>query len=418
MFDRLFQNPCVLARQRNGPLAEDRRRYLAHCAEQQMSHRTLRSIARYTLIAAKALRLAERPGELVTRAEVKAEVDSWLGRRSRRSTSRQIRLLSVDFTGHVIRWLTFLGRLQPTAPVLRPYAHEVAQFTDYMLRERGLSPQTVLYRCRAIRRFLAEVDEADLRLDRLTVAQLDELLARKIGDNRYARSTIQTLVSVLRPFFRLGEQHGWCRPGLAAAILAPRRYRHEGLPIGPSWDDVKRLLAAAEGDRPADIRDRALLMLLAVYGLRAGEVTALCFQDFDWERELLNVPRGKSQRPRIYPLCRPAGDAVLRYLREVRPRSDRREVFLTLVAPFRPLTASSLGRAVYRRVRVLDLTLPHRGAHALRHACASHLLAQGLSLKEIGDHLGHRSPDATRIYAKVDLAALRAVGDIDLEGLS
>ena len=67
--------------------------------------------------------------------------------------------------------------------------------------------------------------------------------------------------------------------------------------MGPSWDDVKRLLAAAEGDLLADIRDRALLMLLAVYGLRAGEVTALCLKDFDWERELLWVKRSKTQQP-------------------------------------------------------------------------------------------------------------------------
>ena len=85
-------------------------------------------------------------------------------------------------------------------------------------------------------------------------------------------------------------------------------------------------------------------MLLAVYGLRAGEVAALRLKDFDWEREVLNVPHSKSQRPRTYPLCRLVGDAVLRYLREVRPRSDRREVFLTLMAPFRPLVATSLGR--------------------------------------------------------------------------
>jgi integrase/recombinase XerD len=417
MFERLFQNPFVLARQRNGPLAEERHRYLAHCAQEQMSRETLRRIARYTLIAAQALRLAERPSELVTRAEVKAEVDRWLGRRVRRSTARQTRLLGVDFTGHVSRWLTFLGLLQLAAPAQRLYAAEVARFTDYMLRERGLSPQTIVYRRRAIHRFLAEIDEADLRLDQLTVAQLDELLVRMIQDNRYARTTIQTLISALRPFFRFAEQHGWCRLGLAAAIIAPRRYQHEGLPIGPSWDDVKRLLAAVGGDQPADIRDRALLMMLAIYGLRAGEVTALNLKDFDWGREMLCVPRGKSQRPRNYPLCRPVGDAVLRYLREVRPRSDRREVFLTLVAPFRPLTANSLGRAVYRRFRALGLTLPHYGAHVLRHACASHLLSQGLSLKEIGDHLGHSDPDVTRIYAKVDLAALRAVGDVPLEGL-
>ena len=135
----------------------------------------------------------------------------------------------------------------------------------------------------------------------------------------------------------------------------------------------------------------AMLMLLAVYGLRAGEVTALRLKDFDWEREILSVSHGKSQRPRIYPLCRPVGDAVLRYLREVRHRSDRREVFLTVVAPFRPLTVAALGRMVRRRFHALGLTLPHYGPHALRHACATHLLAQGLSLKEIGDHLGHRS---------------------------
>ena len=162
---------------------------------------------------------------------------------------------------------------------------------------------------------------------------------------------------------------------------------------------------------------QACLMLLAVYGLRAGEVAALRLKDFDWERESLSVPHSKSQRPRTYPLCRPVGDAVLRYLREVRPRSDRQEVFLTLRAPFRPVDREWLGAVVSRRLHALGLTLPHYGPHALRHACATHLLAQGLSLKEIGDHLGHQSPETTRIYAKVDLAGLRAVGDFNLEGL-
>ena len=199
--------------------------------------------------------------------------------------------------------------------------------------------------------------------------------------------------------------------------MVPRVFTHAGLPVGPSWDDVRRLLAAAERGRPVDIRDRAILMLLAVYGLRAGEVTALCLKDFDWEREILSVPHSKSQRPRTYPLCRPVGDAVLRYLREVRHRSDRREVFLTVVAPFRPLTTDGLAEIVRRRLHALGLTLPHYGPHVLRHACATHLLAQGLSLKEIGDHLGHRSPEATCIYAKVDLAALRTVADFSLEDL-
>jgi site-specific recombinase XerD len=307
--------------------------------------------------------------------------------------------------------------LRRPVTVQRLYAGHVAQFSDYQLRERGLSPKTVAYSSRTIHAFLAQVEEAGLRLKTLNIVHVDELLAKKLREEEYARSTIHAWVSALRPFFRFAERHGWCRQGLAAAIMAPRIFRHGSLPVGPSWDNVKRLLTAAEGGRPADIRDRALLMLLAVYGLRAGEVAALCLKDFDWEREILSVPHSKSRRPRTYPLCRPVGDAVLRYLRKVRPRTDRREVFLTLVAPFRPLTADALGPMVRRRLHAMGLTLPHYGPHVLRHACASHLLARGLSLKEIGDHLGHRSTDATRIYAKVDLAALRTVADFSLEGL-
>jgi site-specific recombinase XerD len=417
MFDRLFKHPHALARHRNGPLSEERRRYLVHRAEQQMSAHTLQNIAAYILIVAKALRLADRSGELITRDEIETEADCWVSRKPKPPRMQKVRRSWLNFRSNAIRWLAFLGRLQPPDPVQRPYAEQITQFSDYMLRERGFSPQTIRQRCWTINNFLAQIDAAGLRLDKLTVAQVDELLVQNVRDQGYARKTIRTRVSALRSFFRLAEERGWCRPGLAVAIMAPRMFPHEGLPLGPSWVDVKRLLAAAQGDRRADIRDRAMLSLLAVYGLRAGEVVTLRLEDFDWEQELLIVPPGKRQRPRIYPLCRPVGDAVLRYLREVRPRSDRREVFFTLLAPFRPLSVAGLGDVVRHRLHALSVTLPHYGAHALRHACATHLLAKGLSLKEIGDHLGHRSPEATRLYAKVDLAGLRVVGDFDLEDL-
>jgi site-specific recombinase XerD len=411
VFEQLFQNPRVLARQQAGPLAEERRRYLAYWAEQQMAASRLQNIARSILAITEALRLADRPGELISRAEIVDEAN----RRARERQKR--RLLTFRFTAEAVRWLKFLGRLQVSVPVPSVYAEQVAEFADYLVQERGLSPRTVAYDCRTTHEFLAPIEKAGLHLKKLTVAQVDELLAKKVREEGYARVTIQRWASTLRRFFRFAEGRGWCRPGLAAAIMAPRVFTQEGLPIGPSWEDVKRLLAAAEGDRPVDIRDRALLMLLAVYGLRAGEVAALCLRDFDWERELLSVPHNKSQRPRTYPLCHPVGDAVLRYLRQVRPRSNRQEVFLTRLVPIRPLRANTVTTVVKRRLHALGLQLPHYGAHMLRHACATHLLAQGLSLKEIGDHLGHVSPDTTRIYAKVDLAALRTVGDFSLEGL-
>jgi site-specific recombinase XerD len=416
MFEQLFRSPYSLARQKNGPLAEERWRFLVHCSEQQMSRQTLRGVAHYILVAAKALHLVERPGEVVTRSEIEAEADRSFNRRIKRSR-KQVSRWRVRFIGYAIRWLTFLGRFQLPVTVRPRHADQIAEFADYLVRERGLSPKTVGYDSRTTHEFLTQIEEAGLHLKNLTVAQVDELLAKKVHDAGYARITIQRWASTLRRFFRFAEGRGWCHKGLAAAIMAPRVFAHEGLPVGPSWDNVKRLLAAAEGDRSVDIRDRALLMLLAVYGLRAGEVAHLSLKDFDWEREILNVPHSKSQRPRTYPLCRPVGDAVLRYLREARPRSDRQEVFLTVLAPFRPLLETAMSNAVKRRLHALGLSLPHYGCHVLRHACATHLLTQGLTLKEIGDHLGHQSPETTRIYAKVDLAMLRLVGNFNLEGL-
>ena len=104
----------------------------------------------------------------------------------------------------------------------------------------------------------------------------------------------------------------------------------------------------------------------------------------------------------------------MRYLREVRPGSAHRGSFLTMNAPLRPLTCSAVWRVVAERLRPIAQGLRHYGPHALRHACATHLINEGLSLKEVGDHLGHRHPDSTRIYAKVDLTRLREVADFDL----
>jgi integrase/recombinase XerD len=417
MFDRLFHKPRVLGRYRDGPLAEERRRYLVHCAQQHMARATLREIATYTLAVAKVLRLAERPGELITAVEIKAAADCWACRRSTQRLSPTVSTAWRLFTRYATRWLSFLGRLQPVIMAPPPYAGQVSAFADYMRQERGLSPLTIEINCRTVREFLPQLSAAGLRLDSLTIAQVDDILARQAREGSYTRVTVRGIVGRLRAFFRYAEARAWCRPGLAAALMAPRVSRDESIAAGPSWEDVKRLLVATHGDRPADIRARAALMLLAIYGLRAGEVVGLRLEDFDWEREMLTVQFGKRQRPRMYPLCRAVGDAVLRYLREVRPRSVRREIFLNLRAPFGPLSCCLLGHVVRQRLRALGVTLPHYGPHALRHACATHLLEQGLSLKEIGDHLGHADPETTRLYAKVDQVGLRAVGDFDLEDL-
>jgi site-specific recombinase XerD len=180
---------------------------------------------------------------------------------------------------------------------------------------------------------------------------------------------------------------------------------------------VRRLLASASSDTPRDVRDRAILMLLAIYGWRSCEVAALRLDQIGWTRRELHVWRSKCRQSQVYPLQISVAEALARYIDTVRPAVAHPEVFIHLQAPRRPITPQAIYNLVSQRLRALDIQAAHLGPHALRHACATKLLADGLTLKEIGDHLGHHSTSATMIYTKVDLRALREVGDFDVGGL-
>jgi site-specific recombinase XerD len=158
-------------------------------------------------------------------------------------------------------------------------------------------------------------------------------------------------------------------------------------------------------------------MLLITYGLRASEVAGLQLDDLDWNREMLHVRCPKPGRTHLYPFSPSVGQTILRYLREVRPERHDRRLFLTLKAPIKPLNRHMIKAIVSTRIERLGITGKRRGPHALRHAAAQHLLDQGLSMKAVGDYLGHRSVAATSVYAKVQLNALREVAAIDLEGM-
>jgi integrase len=180
---------------------------------------------------------------------------------------------------------------------------------------------------------------------------------------------------------------------------------------------VGRVIADADGETPLQRRNGAMLRLAAIYGLRSGEIRRLRVQDIDWATHRISIVRSKSGRRDILPLEASVEQAIDRYVRDARPPSDQAVLFLTVHAPFRPLSAGALYDVVASRMPTADRPRTGRGPHGLRHACARHLIEAGLSFKDVGDHLGHRSPDSTRIYAKVDLAALRLVALEDFGGL-
>lgn len=412
MFDRLFSYPKTIARHRDGPHARARERFLAHCADEGFSHSMLCKMAWQLLVVASTVDLREhrvsveeircaatRPAAFCRRLKH--------GPRASPSSSQQL------FFHVATAWLRFLGRLQKPRTEDGAFTRQITAFRQYMQCERGLSPVTIQTRCERLEWFMASLPDQRRTLHEVTVADVDAFLASK-GAAGWSRASLSVLAGSLRSFFLYAQARHWCEDSITAAIEGPRIFAQERLPRGASWEEVQRLLVSSNGGGAADIRAHAILMLLALYGLRAGEVSRLCLDDIDWDREIVSLRRPKQRCAQQYPWVASVGDAVLRYLRDARPRCSHRELFLTLGAPHRPLSSQSVTALVHARLVDVESTLDRRGAHSLRHACAAHLLASGFSFKEIGDHLGHRSANSTFFYAKVDLVGLRLVAELDM----
>ena len=171
---------------------------------------------------------------------------------------------------------------------------------------------------------------------------------------------------------------------------------------------MERGLATCDLTTAIGVRDRAVLLLLARLGLRAGDVAALQWRDIDWHAGTLCVA-GKSQRATRLPLPQEVGEAMLTYVAQARPRVSSPHVFLTTLAPLRPLSPKAVTALVARALRRAQVACPHYGAHVLRHSAATTMLRQGVSLPSIGAVLRHASVETTAHYAKVDIDLLHIV---------
>jgi site-specific recombinase XerD len=414
MFEELFAGPIARARQCEAPLPDERRQFLAHLKGLGYTNGTLRAVACELIVIVTRLDL---PGSgPVDASLVERAAQRWAAHQLRRHHSTSRRLSIRNFRYWAKQWLRYLGRWIETPPTIPPFQILLDHFAVYMAHTQGLAPASIRSHRWKTAIFLAWYARLDRPFADLTIEDVDDFLAAK-GKGPWSRRSVAVAAQALRAFFRYAEATQQCRAGIASAISGPRLFDHETLPAGPPWVDVTTIIQQQNTDRPADIRRRAALLLFATYGFRVGEVARLTLGDLDWDHNLLRVRRSKRKDVQVYPLTNDTGRALLRYLTVVRGRCASRHVFLTLLAPYRPLSCSGLWSLASRPLLAHGVQTRHHGPHTLRHACATHLLADGWSLKDIGDHLGHQSADATAIYAKVDVRGLREVARFDLGGL-
>lgn len=284
------------------------------------------------------------------------------------------------------------------------------EYAGWLQEERGLAPSTIENYAGYIRRFLTSIfGTNEPRLAAISASQVTDYIRRNAPRDR-TFSQAKNIVTSLRSFFRFARYRDYIQTGLAAVVPSVAGWSMASIPRAMPADSVRRLLDESKTWRtPAGLRNRAILLLLARLGLRAREIVRLELDDIDWSQGWLRV-HGKGRQERPLPMPHDVGEAVASYLKNGRPASTCRRVFLRSRAPFDELkTHSDISQVVHRAIDRAGIEVKVTGSHQLRHALAIDMLRQGISLTEIGQMLRHRSPEATRRYAKVDLDGLREV---------
>ena len=310
----------------------------------------------------------------------------------------------------VRRWESYLDEQQALPkPELTRADLLTADYRSYLETVRGASTSTLTQHCWTTSRFLAH-----LRYDSnpASLANLDnddiESYIRTRGQ-KTNRASLQHEIAHLRSLLRFLATRGEVKPGLDSQIDTPRLYRGEQLPRSLPWATVRALLDAIDRTTPMGLRDYAIFLMIATYGLRASEIVALKLDDIQWRAGRIQIALRKTASPLLLPLTESVAESVVAYLRRGRPPLSRREVFLRCRAPAGVLKPTAVPEAFQRWVRQSGLKIPFQGAHCLRHSFAVHLLRQGVSLKTIGDVLGHRSAESTCVYIRLAVEDLRGV---------
>lgn len=309
----------------------------------------------------------------------------------------------------VERFVSFLG-VQGVAPEARAASGKTSgeplpAFSAWLRCHRGLRESSIDAYVRRVRAVLPEIGDDPGRYD---AALLRDTLLRRF--EQISQVQAKNMAIAMRMYLRFLASCGVCPPALVGAVPTAPSWRLAALPRYIPGEAIERVIASCDTTTATGIRDRAILLLLARLALRAGDITGLELDDLDWTNARVRVC-GKSRYSVALPLPQDAGDAVLAYLEQARPRVHESKVFLRIQAPHRALSRSTvIWGIVSRALEQAGIDNPPlRGAYLFRHSVATALLRNGASLDAIGALLRHRSPNTTAIYAKVDRPMLQEV---------
>ena len=280
-------------------------------------------------------------------------------------------------------------------------------YTNHLRQVRGFSASTVSSHRRTAQCFLQHLKESGIAVGRIRASSIETYISK--AGRRLSRASLQHDIAALRGFLRFLTTDGRLPAGLDLQIDTPRLYRLEQLPRSLPWETVRTLLQSIDTRSPMGLRDYAMFLLIATYGLRASEVVAVGLDDIHWRRGVLRIHQRKTSSPLELPLTNEVLSALVKHLKRTPPPDSYRRVFLRMRAPMGLLKPTAVTEAFQSLVRKSGLSISYQGPHCIRHSYAVHLLKSGTPLKTIGDILGHRTAESTSMYLRLATGDLREV---------
>ncbi|MBM3712635.1 MAG: hypothetical protein FJW56_04260 [Actinobacteria bacterium] len=286
----------------------------------------------------------------------------------------------------------------------------ICDYEWHLKQTAGVSEDTIRQYLRYTNHFVTEGLKNNTS-DTLCHLKPKDLIQYVIAQkNHHNMPVIKSMVSALRSFVKFLQLRGLCDKNLLKAVPTIAGWKLSGIPDYLTKAQLEEFLSSFDKKSAVGRRNYAIALCLARLGLRRKEVANLTLDDIDWRSGNICITSSKSRRFSSFPLPQDVGGAITEYLLNGRPYTESRHVFVChLLHKGKPLNSNAVGAVIFKQFRRQGTNLPPKSAHILRHTVATHMVNNGISIKEIADFLGHKSLSSTVIYTKVNLSMLSEV---------
>ncbi len=284
----------------------------------------------------------------------------------------------------------------------------IKQYLAYAKDVLNLSHKTIQNKEHYLHAFCVFLNEHCLNLDDLNVDSIKEFYTIM----EYSPASRHNCGSALRIFFRYAYENGLTQKDCSIFVPADNYRKHCKIPTTYEEAEIQKIIASVERASAIGKRDYLVILLAAEYGWRSKDIVNFCFDQIDWDKNVICFNLSKTGVPVEYPLLSSVGNAIIDYLKHGRPKTDAREIIVSANRSKKgqPLSSPTIHSIISRymnKANIKNWKTKKHGAHSLRHSLATNMLKKNISMPVISAVMGHQSTQSTKVYLAVDVDKLR-----------